>query len=83
MLRCGWQDQRSAKLKRVIPDAKKGEKSLTRVQAVVTVGILDLQHQAKETPVRPMPRGKATRSPRMLAPWVWGPLNGSPKARPG
>lgn len=75
--------QRSTELKQVIPAAKTVKKTLTRVQAVVTVGILDLQHQATEKPVRPLPLGKGTRNPRMHVPRMRGPLNGSPKGKPG
>ena len=46
----------------VIPDPQTMEKALTRIQAVVTVGILDLQHQAREKPVKPLPLGRHAQS---------------------
>lgn len=47
--------QESIEPKRVITDVQTVKEALTRVQAVVTVGILDLQHQGRKNPVKPLP----------------------------
>lgn len=53
VLRCGWQDHENLQSRnRTVGEA------LTGIQAVVTVGILHLQHQARENPVRPLPLGR-------------------------
>lgn len=44
--------------KGVMPDPQSVGEALTRIQAVVTIGILDLQHQTRENPVRPLPLGR-------------------------
>lgn len=43
----------------LIPEAKTVGQALTRIQAVVTVGVLDLRHEAREKSVRPLPLGRS------------------------
>jgi hypothetical protein len=63
VLRCGRQSHENLELKgSIIPDLKTVRETLTRIQAVVTVGILHLRHQAGEKPVRSLPLGEGTRT---------------------